>query len=61
MALAQGLTCTENGQSCFYEGIKCADGLTKLNYCECAPDGFGGFTFGCHIVSCNPDFEDAGD
>jgi hypothetical protein len=60
MALAQGLTCTENGQSCFYEGAMCSDGLIKLNYCECSPDGFGGFEFACHIVPCEPDFTDGG-
>ncbi len=60
MALAEGLTCTANGQSCFYEGATCSDGLVKLNYCECAPDGFGGFVFGCHIVPCEPDLLDGG-
>jgi hypothetical protein len=60
MALAEGLTCTANGQSCFYDGAVCSNGLTKLNYCECAPDGFGGFVFGCHVVPCEPDLQDAG-
>ena len=53
MFLAEGLTCNVVGESCFYEGALCADGLTKLNYCECAPDGHGGHTFACHIVACN--------
>jgi hypothetical protein len=53
MSLAEGLTCNVVGESCFYEGSVCADGLTKLNYCECVPDGHGGHTFGCHIVACN--------
>lgn len=62
MALAQGLTCTANGQSCFYDGEVCANGLTKLNYCECSPDGFGGggLVFACHIVPCEPDLGEGG-
>jgi hypothetical protein len=59
MFLAEGLTCDELGESCFYEGTVCADGLTKLNYCECEPDGHGGHTFECHVVACN-DLGDGG-
>jgi hypothetical protein len=58
--LAEGLTCNENGQSCYYVGVKCPDGVTKLNYCECGPDGFGGYVFACHVLLCNPEFDDAG-
>jgi len=59
MRLAEGLTCDELGQSCFYEGTVCMNGLTKLNYCDCEPDGHGGHTFGCHLVACD-DLGDAG-
>jgi hypothetical protein len=53
MFLAEGLTCNVVGESCYYEGSTCADGLTKLNYCECEPDGHGGYTLECRIVACN--------
>jgi hypothetical protein len=52
MDLAEGLSCDELGEACYYEGAVCADGLTKLNYCECEADGHGGHTFGCHILEC---------
>ena len=52
MALAEGLTCAELGESCYYDGEKCANGVTKLNYCECEPDGHGGHVFACHILAC---------
>jgi hypothetical protein len=52
MVLAGGLTCDELGESCYYDGEVCKDGLTKLNYCECEPNGHGGHTFACHIVPC---------
>ncbi len=60
MTFAEGLTCTANGQSCFYEGEKCPNGIVKLNYCECGPDGHGGLTFSCHVLACDPTEPDSG-
>jgi hypothetical protein len=60
MGLANGLTCNLVGEDCYYDGAMCADGLTKLNYCQCQPSGQGGHVFQCHIVSCEPDLAEGG-
>jgi hypothetical protein len=57
--LADGLACTEVGQSCFYDGAVCGDGRTMLDWCQCKADGSGGFAFMCAVVPCNPE-DDAG-
>jgi hypothetical protein len=53
----QGVTCPDIGKACFYDGQVCADGVTKLDYCQCKPASGGTLAYQCARVPCGPTIE----
>jgi hypothetical protein len=54
MELGQGSACNRLGKSCYYVGALCSNGITKLNFCQCKPNGDGTMSYACAVVPCTP-------
>jgi hypothetical protein len=55
MSGAEGSACAVLGRSCFYDGTRCDDGIERLNYCACSPDGNDALAYQCFVVPCPPE------
>jgi hypothetical protein len=49
---AQGAACSTLGRLCFYEGQRCSNRITKLDFCTCKRTRAGTMTYFCGYVRC---------